>query len=309
MDHRQELEVLIELAAVGNMRRAADVLGISQSTVSDVVTRLEAAYGAALFERGRRGSRPTVYGRLVVEAATQALRLMQEAQREIDLIKGSASGRLAIGAEPGLIESFLAPAIAYSLQHLPGLRFRLQALDSSTLVHELREKRIDFFLGIRPDVPIGGLSLRAVGEVDVVPFVRRGHGLARAREVTLARIMSCPIVQGPGPRWLVRRIAEAVRVETGTGDSIQRDATLVVNEFGFVRAVVRETDAVGFAIAPMLAQASEQRDFKALQLPRAQAALLRLPVFLATLDDRTLPPSALAVIAAVEKAVARREVQ
>jgi DNA-binding transcriptional LysR family regulator len=304
MNHREELEVLTELAQVGNMRRVADVLGLSQSTVSDVVTRLEAAYGAVLFERGRRGSRPTVYGRLVVDAAAQALRLMQEAQREIDLIKGSASGRLAIGAEPGLIEPFLTPAIAHSLQHLPGLRFRLQALDSSTLVHELREKRIDFFLGIRPDVPVGGLSLREIGQVDVVPFVRSGHVLASAGQVTLARIMSCSIVQGPGPRWLVRRIAEAVLVETGTGDSVQRDATLVVNEFGVVRAVVRQTDAVGFAVAPMLSPASEQRDFKALQLPPAQAALLRLPVFLATLDDRALPPSALAVIAAVEAVVA-----
>ena len=303
MNHREELEALTELAYVGNMRRAAEALGISQSTLSDVITRMEAAYGAPLFERDRRGSHPTVYGKVVIEAAAQALRLMDEAHREIGLIKGSAGGRLAIGAEAGLIEPYLTEAIARGLRRYPSLRFRLQALDSSSLVHELREKRIDFFLAVRPDVPTAGLALREVGVIHAVPFVRPGHPLAGPGCHTLARIMTFPIVQGPGPRWFIRRIGEELGNEAG--DAARRDAAVVVNDFGVVRAIVRETDAVGFATSAMLHAEVASGAFVSLRVPDAQAALMELPMLVGTLVDRSLPPAAQELIADLEE-VARR---
>ena len=304
MNHREELEALTELAFVGNMRRAAETLGISQSTLSDTITRLEAAYGALLFERDRRGSHPTVYGKVVVNAAAQALHLMDEAHREIGLIKGSASGRLAIGAEAGLIEPYLTSAIARALQRYPNLRFRLQAVDSSTLVHELRERRIEFFFGIRPDVPTAGLLLREIGTVHAAPFVRIGHPLAGPGERTLARIMVYPIVQGPGPRWFMRRVREELRAETGPDDSTRSDAAVIVNDFGVVRAIVRQTDAVGFATSAMLQAEVASGEFVQLRLPDAQSAILRLPMLIGTLPDRALPPAAQLFIAEIENVVA-----
>ncbi len=303
MNHRQELEALTELAYVGNMRRAAEALGVSQSTLSDVITRLEAAYGAPLFERDRRGSHPTVYGRVVIAAAAQALRLMEEAHREIGLIKGSASGRLAIGAEAGLIEPYLTEAIAHGLRRSPNLRFRLQALDSSTLVHELREKRIDFFLSVRPDTSTAGLELREIGLIHALPFVRPGHPLIASSPHSLARIMAYPIVQGPGPRWFIRRLGEALRIDAT--DAVRRDAAVIVNDFGVVRAIVRETDAVGFATSAMLHAEVMNGAFAPLRVPASQTALLELPMLIGTLVDRTLPPAALELIADLEAVVGR----
>ncbi len=304
MNHRQELEALVELAFVGNMRRAAEALGLSQSTLSDVVTRLEAAYGAVLFERDRRGSHTTVYGKVVVDAAVQALRLMDEAHREIGLIKGSASGRLAIGAEAGLIEPYLTTAIARSMRRNPSLRFRLQAVDSETLVHEVREKRIDFSFGTRPDVPTAGLQLREIGVTHALPFVRPHHPLAATGERSLSRIMAYPIVQGPGPRWAIRRIAEELRLESGNAGAALRDAAVIVNDFGVVRAIVRETDAVGFATAAMLHAEAESGAFVPLLLPEAQAAVLQFPLLIGTLSERALPPAAQLLIAELEEVVA-----
>jgi len=303
MNHREELEVLTELAYAGNMRRAAEALGISQSTLSDTITRLEAAYGAPLFERDRRGSHPTVYGRVVIDAAAQALRLLDEAHREIALIKGSAIGRLAIGAEAGLIEPYLTEAIASGLRRYPSLRFRLQALDSSSLAQELREKRIDFFFGVRPDVPTAGLLLREIGLIHALPFVRPGHPLAGTGPHSLARIMAYPIVQGPGPHWFIRRIGEELRTEAD--DGARRDAAVIVNDFGVVRAIVRETDAVGFATTALLHAEVANRAFVPLRLPATQSRLLELPMLIGTLVDRTLPPAALELISDLEAVVKR----
>ncbi|MBX9604936.1 MAG: LysR family transcriptional regulator [Gammaproteobacteria bacterium] len=303
MNHRDELAALTELALTGNMRRAAETLGMSQSTLSDVIARLETAYGARLFERDRRGTHPTVYGRVVVQAAMQALRVMDEAHREISLIKGSARGRLAIGAEAGLIEPYLTEAIARSMERYPGLRFRLQALASEALVQELRDKRVDFFLGVQPDVPTSGLVLRELGLIRALPFVRPGHPLADGREHSLAAILGHAIVQGPSPRWFVRRIAEELRMESGA--AARADAAVIVNDFGVVRAIVRETDAVGFTTAAMLHTEIASGGFVAVRTPGHQAALLDLPVLLGTLVDRSLPPAAEELLADLEAAVKR----
>ncbi len=303
MNHREELAALTELALTGNMRRAAETLGMSQSTLSDVIARLETAYGAPLFERDRRGSHPTVYGRVVVDAAMQALRLLDEAYREIGLIRGSARGRLAIGAEAGIIEPYLTEAIARGIERYPDLRFRLQAQASEALVVELREKRIDFFLGVQPDVPTAGVLLRELGPIHAVPFVRPGHPLDDGREHSLAHILTQPIVQGPSPRWFVRRLAEELRVEAGT--AARADATVIVNDFGVVRAIVRETDAVGFTTAAMLRAEMAGGAFVPVRVPPHQAALLALPVLLGTLVDRALPPAAQALIKDLEGVVKR----
>jgi len=302
MNHREELEALVQLANSGNMRQAADALGVSQSTLSDCITRLEAAYGAALFERDRRGSRPTVYGRVVVDAARQALRVLGEAAREIGLIRGSETGRLAIGAEPGFIEPFLTDAIVRGLARYPNLRYRLQANDSSTLAQEVRDKRIEFFLGVTPDVPTGGLAITPLGELSAVPFVRRGHPLAARRDLTLQEIMRHPVVQGPGPRWLSRRIADALRDGSGQRE-VRATVAVVVNDFGVVRAIVRQTDCVGFGVAPMLAGEFERGAFVPLAVPAEQQAALALPLLVGTLDKRSLPPAAAALIAELRSVI------
>jgi DNA-binding transcriptional LysR family regulator len=304
MDHREELEVLIELAHAGNMRRAAESLGISQSTLSEITTRLEASYGAPLFVRDRRGSRPTVYGELVVQAAARALRIMDEAQREIGLIKSSESGRLSVGAELGLIEAYLAPAIARGLERYPKLRYRLQAADSSTLAHELREKRIDFLFGTRPDVSTRGLALRELGTARVVPVCRVGHPLAGDEPRELRDIVRFPIAQGVAQRWFLARVGEELELEGGARTT-QRNAAVIANDVGVIRTVVAETDAIGFLPHAAVRADIARGTFARIRLTPHQQDVMTIPMVVATFEDRILPPAALALIEELENVIAR----
>jgi DNA-binding transcriptional LysR family regulator len=303
MDHRAELEVLVELARSGNMRKAAERLGISQSTLSDTVTRLETNYGAELFERGRRGSAPTVYGSVVVSAAGRALSIMDEAQREIGLIRGSASGRLVISSESGLIEPFLVPAIARGLSHYPKLRFRIHATNSTASIRDVRDKRIDFFFGIQPDGDTSGLALRELGVARILPFVRSDHPLAHSGPHRLRDIMKYPVVHGPAPRWLVKRVAELMMLGAEDQPPPLGDASVIVNDFSAVRAVVRQTDTVGIAVSTILSADFAAGVFTEIQTPDEEKLLLKIPLIIGTAEDRELPPAAQTLIRELEDVV------
>ena len=52
----------LTLARVGNFGRAAESLGISQPSLTRSIASLEASLGVKLFDRNRRGIKPTVFG-------------------------------------------------------------------------------------------------------------------------------------------------------------------------------------------------------------------------------------------------------
>jgi len=58
------LRSFITLAGLGHFGRAADVLCVTQPTLSKQIANLEAELGARLFERGRHGAELTAFGAL-----------------------------------------------------------------------------------------------------------------------------------------------------------------------------------------------------------------------------------------------------
>src|SRR5258708_4355534 len=71
---------LVVVAKVGSIRRAAAQLNVSASAVDRQILKLEAEYGAQLFERLPRGLRPTVAGGVLV---AEIERWQQEHDRAI----------------------------------------------------------------------------------------------------------------------------------------------------------------------------------------------------------------------------------
>ncbi|MCB5166656.1 LysR family transcriptional regulator [Streptomyces bambusae] len=72
----QELRILVAVADAGGFSAAAGRLGLTQSAVSHSVRASEARIGAVLFDRGRRGARPTPAGERAVGHARRILRLL-----------------------------------------------------------------------------------------------------------------------------------------------------------------------------------------------------------------------------------------
>lgn len=69
-----QLRTFTVLAQTQHFGKAADILGVSQPTVSNDVRNLERALGVVLFERSRAGSRLTAAGKALLDQAELVLR-------------------------------------------------------------------------------------------------------------------------------------------------------------------------------------------------------------------------------------------
>ncbi|WP_229848550.1 LysR family transcriptional regulator, partial [Kitasatospora griseola] len=90
------LELLLAVARLGSVGRAAAELGVSQPAASARIKGMERQIGVALLERSPRGSRPTEAGRLVVEWARQVVEAAQALDAGIDALRERRDARLRV---------------------------------------------------------------------------------------------------------------------------------------------------------------------------------------------------------------------
>jgi LysR family hydrogen peroxide-inducible transcriptional activator len=131
------------LAQHGHFGRAAAACAISQPALSVQIKELEALFGMALVERGRKRIGLTAFG---VEVAARARRIVQAVDELGDLARASAgsfAGELRLGLIP-TIAPYLFPAIFERVtQRLPGLDLRPREAVTQRLLDDLRVGALD----------------------------------------------------------------------------------------------------------------------------------------------------------------------
>lgn len=124
-----DLSVFLAVAEARGFRRAARRLGLSVSTVSETVSRLEARLGVPLLNRSTRSVMPTEAGR---ELAARLAPLMAEARAALDDAASSRNrvrGLLRLNVPGAVMVDILPPLIDRFLQEHPEVRVELVVED------------------------------------------------------------------------------------------------------------------------------------------------------------------------------------
>lgn len=298
MDHRLELRTLIELARLRNARRTAEALGVSQSTVSEVIARLERSYGTRLFDRGRQGSLPTATGALVIAAARRSLEVLDNAEREVALLEGFAGGVLSVAAHPALVDTHLVPVVAEVLRSSEHLNCRILSAGPDDLLEGLRNQRLELFVGLEPDGPCDDLVVEPIGTYQSLPFCRDGHPLAELPPQGMKVLREYPMVTTESPRWYTERKLSNVPFTRTLADEIAaRGRAIQVANITTMVEIVTVTDALGSTMPASIQRHVDDGSLVLLGVPDDESALLApAPIVMVTLKGRALPPMARAIL-------------
>jgi DNA-binding transcriptional LysR family regulator len=230
------------LAAEGHLALAAESLGVSQSTLSRSLARLEAEAGVELFDRRRGHLELNRYGEILLAHALRAEAELETGRARIDALRDPAAGIVSL-AYVSSFGSWLLPRVVSEYRSLfPDIRFALRGGTADTVLDALREGSADLaFLSPDPrDPDIDWVPLTAERLVLGVP---EGHPLASRAEAAFADIAEAELVAlRPGSG--LRTIADAYFAAHG----VVMAPVIEVTELSTLRALVR--DGVGVALIP-----------------------------------------------------------
>ena len=145
MDIR-DLEYLLASASAGNFGRAAKSLGLSTSTISRRIGRLEDELGLALFERGRSGVRLTAGGRAVMLHARRALAELDAVKRSGNQNGSGGVGEIRLGVRMPPIGEPLGSLLAGWHETHPNVVLTVSEMNDRDLAAALEERRLDVAL-------------------------------------------------------------------------------------------------------------------------------------------------------------------
>ncbi len=138
------LEYFLAVAREQNITRAAQILHITQPTLSRQLTNLEQELGKPLFDRSKRRITLTQEGMLLRKTAAEIVSLAQRAKGEIGSCRKELCGDLYIGAgESESMEHIISIAAKMQRAH-PDVRFHFTSGDNGDLIDRLDAGLFDF---------------------------------------------------------------------------------------------------------------------------------------------------------------------
>ena len=146
----RNLDAFLATARSGTLTEAANILGLTQPTLTKRISSFEAQLGLQLFERNRRGAALTEAGKVFMRRAERIEAEYRQGEEEIKAVSGSGFSSLRVGAGPLFHLTCVAGLFEYLREEFPDLKLELVTQTFYDSGRMLLECEIDAYLGIIP---------------------------------------------------------------------------------------------------------------------------------------------------------------
>ncbi len=259
----RHLKIFITVCDAGSMTAAAKKLYISQPSVSQAISELEAHYHTRLFERLGRKLYITEAGKKLLSYARHILSLTEQAERELnDLNK---SGTLRLGASMTIGTYLLNDMIKSFLSIYPDVQI-LTTVDNTKVIEEmLLSDQLDLAL-VEGPVHSADIVEETFRKDELVLICSPEHPWAAKKQIEMQELNNCSFIvreEGSGTReifeiamaskkikWKVSGIynnAESIKNAVASGIGITVISKLAVeNEIQSGRVVMIKINGLTF---------------------------------------------------------------
>ncbi|MDO4204785.1 MAG: LysR family transcriptional regulator [Selenomonadaceae bacterium] len=187
------LKYYVAIAQAGSITRAADLLHITQPTLSRQMKVLEDTLGTTLLNRDHKQLSLTEEGMLFLQRAKEIIALEERTIRELKEQKGQLAGTLSIGCVESYASALLAELLGEFRRKNPAVRFEIYSADSSDIKEKLDSGRLDIGLLLEP-VEVAKYDFFHLPSKETWGVVLpKEHPLAAKESVTTEDIQDLPL--------------------------------------------------------------------------------------------------------------------
>lgn len=181
----RHLQVLVHVAELGSVRKAAEAIGLTQPAATHLVVELERLLECPLFQRHARGMRPTATGQALLPVARGVLGAMAHGAEQISAMNSRASAVVRVAAIGGAITGLLVRAIPRFAQRHPDILVQLQEADPVALGALVARDEVDLALCRAPHVLPQGWRFTSLMSDRFVVVARPKHPLAHRKRLSM----------------------------------------------------------------------------------------------------------------------------
>jgi LysR family hydrogen peroxide-inducible transcriptional activator len=201
---------LLAVREHGSFAKAAQVLQISQPSLSASISRLEDRLKVKLFERSAAGSFITPVGEFVADRASRVIAEVERVTRAAALVSGGNTGIVRIGFGSSLRHTLMPRLIVDLATAKPALNLSLHVDATDYLLGLLRAREIDIAICAVPGAEIvEGLIVSDIFTITPVAVASPSHALAGERSLTTQRFLEFPAA-GPSIKGVARSVLGTV---------------------------------------------------------------------------------------------------
>lgn len=147
----RELQYILTLAKAKTVSKAAEMLYISQPSLSQFLNRVEIGLGSKLFQRGPKGLTPTLVGEEYIRTARKILLQRKELHQRINDLAEMKRGKLTFGITSQRGGLLLPDVMSAFRQKHPGIKLKiLEQLSTDDLEKMALEGECDVFISNLP---------------------------------------------------------------------------------------------------------------------------------------------------------------
>jgi len=197
----KHLQLLQALGEGRSLRRAAEVIGITQPAATKTLQEIERLFGCRLFERSQQALVPTERGRAMLRGARLLMAELGRVAEDVSSADADIALTLRLGAPSSLMLGVLVPAVR-KLAAAEGRRLRIELREGLTpdLLERLRGGDLDGVVGrsALPDEVLrrSGLVFEKCYDEEMQIVLPLGHPAAERADIGLRDVL--------GERWIAQ---------------------------------------------------------------------------------------------------------
>ncbi len=276
----RQLRTFIAVAHLGSFTRAADMLNLTQPTLTVQIRKLEEALEVKLLDRNTRKVSLTRVGKTLLPVFQRLIEDLDAVINDARDIAAMRRGVVRVAALPSIAASVLPGAILTFRKTHSGASFVVKDAVADRILGMVREEEVDIGVmgGTYRDLDVEILFEKQ--ERLLVVFPKR-HKLAKLSSISIDDVAACPIVM-LNPSTSVRTVVENAFMDAGKTINAASEAIYMMTAVGMV------SGGLGVTILPESA-----REIDA--FPGIACAPINSPGFSRTVSviarkGRTLPP-------------------